>query len=146
MPTLRDWLEIRDAIGDLCDGVEVEPELVTLARSALRGPVATLSGVKRFYADLDTLVLEHVDTAEGIWDAPADGVNRLQDGTACFDLADDEQVFDSAVFPLEAFWDRARFERIERAWLESADEERRLQWARFLERVVNPLRARLGES
>lgn len=73
--------EIADAIGDICDGVEISAEAAAMVRAALCGPVATSdSGERLFYVQTDTCALANVDTAECVWSSAP---GALDDDT-CF--------------------------------------------------------------
>lgn len=135
---MPDDRSIADALGYLCDGHDVSAEERQLALAALAGPVETDDGPLLYYAQVDTMALPNVDTAEGIWSVPADGLLRLTDGRIFVDFADDEATFQKEFFLLIHLRDSMRFAQIEARWL--GDPERQAVWQAFIRRVVEPLR------
>jgi hypothetical protein len=130
---------VADALGALCDGHEISAEERQLALAALAGPVETEDGPLLYYAQVDTMALPNVDTAEGIWSVPADGLLRLVDGRIFVDFADDEATFQKELFLLMRLRDPVRFAQIEARWLRDPAPERQAMWQTFVRRVVEPL-------
>src|SRR5262245_32891816 len=102
---MLDKREVAAALGDLCDGVPVPEEEFDAARCALSGPVTTAQGDLLFYVQMDTMFLDNVDTAEGIWSTGADGLLRMPDDSVILDLADEDATSGEQVFPLASFRD-----------------------------------------
>ena len=135
IPTER---EVAEAIGDLCDGRALEESAADWIARVRRGPIETRDeGLRLYYVSTDTMALDNVDTNEGIWSTPADGLHRNADGSLLFDLADDSAVYAFDLVPLTALDDPARFARLEARWAG----DKRDEWAAFVRRVVVPLRA-----
>ncbi|MFL5801081.1 MAG: hypothetical protein ACJ8CR_04990 [Roseiflexaceae bacterium] len=130
---------VADALGALCDGHDISAEEQQAALAALAGPVETDDGALLYYAQVDTMALTNVDTAEGIWSVPADGLLRLIDGRIFVDFADDEATFQKEFFLLMHLRDPVRFVQIEARWLSDPDSERQAAWQAFVQRVVEPL-------
>ena len=116
-------MEIRDAIGDLADGVAVDPTLLPAVRAAVAGLCPTADGgEQQFVVDVSGAGLFNVDTAELIWPwAPNDEIG-----------GDD--------VPLQALTDPVLWERARSRW----DADRPREWAAFVWRIAVPLANRLG--
>lgn len=130
--------EVPYVIGHLCDGFEISAEQRALLVAALAGAVLTDRGPRLYYADLDTMMLQNVDTEEGIWSVADDGILRGGSDEALADLYDDSSAREQGVFPLIVVRDEARMAWWEEAMRRAGNAERR-RWARFVRRVLRPL-------
>ncbi len=114
-------MEIRDAIGQLADGRQIDPELVPFVRAAVDGPCPTSDqGDRQFVVSLDVCGQFNVDTEELIWPVAPDS-----------DAGDDVSLW--------ALTDRALWERARDRW----DGEHPREWTAFVWRVAYPLSQRL---
>src|SRR5689334_22889792 len=136
---MLDDRDVAEALGDLCDGLSVSEEELAAARQALSGPVVTTRGERLYYVQIETMALDNVDTAEGIWSVPVDGLLRMPDGYVIVDLADESRAFEEQVFPLASFADAGRIARLVARESSVADPERLAAWAAFTTRVLEPL-------
>lgn len=108
-------------------------------REALVGAVRTKDrGLRRYYADLDTMLLGNVDTAEGIWSTPEDGIVRGGKNEPLVNLNDDAAAKQCGLFPLAVVGDRDRMAWWHEAMKRANNVERR-RWAKFLRRVLKHL-------
>lgn len=142
---LPDERAVACALGSICDGHAATPLDWQLLRQALAGAVATARGPRRYYADLDTLTLGNIDTEEGIWSVPADGVLRDANGAVLIDLRSDAAALRCGAFPLEAAGDPARIAVWQAAMQRASNAERR-RWAAFTRRVLRPLARALAKQ
>ena len=62
-----DKYEIKELIGDYLEGTDTQDCSKELLLLALRGPINTNQGMQRYYVDIDTLQLEHIDLNEAVW-------------------------------------------------------------------------------
>lgn len=136
---------VADAIGNLCEGLEISDQERMAVLAALRGVVLTERGPRLYYADLETMLLPNVDTTEGIWSIAADGILRGAHNQALIDLTDDQAASEQGLFLLIVAGDETRLawwtERMRRA----GNRERR-RWAKFTRRVLKPLRRILEQG
>jgi hypothetical protein len=114
-------MEIRDAIGQLADGLPVDPRLLPSIGAAVAGLCLTSDrGDQQFVVDVSGCGLFNVDTEELIW--PRGNHEAIGD-----DL------------PLRVLTDRELWNAAHRKW----DEEHPREWAAFIWRVAVPLSRRL---
>jgi hypothetical protein len=62
-----DRYEIKELIGDYLEGIDKSGEGRKHFSAALSGPIETNQGRQRYYLDIDTLLLSHIDVSEAIW-------------------------------------------------------------------------------
>lgn len=136
--TMPDEREVAEALGDACEGRLLSDEARDVVMRALRGRVATTKGDRLYYAQVDTMALDNVDTDEAIWSTTPDGLLRLQNGSVLVDLADEDGSAREELFPLSACCDDGRIARVEQRL--ASDEQRRVNWNRFKVRALEPLR------
>jgi hypothetical protein len=111
-------MEIRDAIGQLADGLPVDPQLIPFVRAAAAGPCPTADrGAQSFIVDVAGCVQFNVDTEELIW--------PLGPGKDA-----DEHYLLLAVLSDRDLWERTRAR-----W----DEQDARAWTAFVWRVAVPL-------
>lgn len=116
-------MEIRDAIGQLADGLPVDPQLIPFVRAAVAGPCPTADRAQQsFIADVEGCVLFNVDTEELIW--PVDPGK------------DNGEHY----LPLDVLSNRDLWERTCARW----DEQDARAWTAFVWRVAVPLSRRLA--
>jgi hypothetical protein len=137
---LRDR-EVADILGDLCDGIDVPLKEREAALVALYDTVVTSDKGKRlYYLDVNTVALDHVDTAECIWSVAADGLLRLADNRVLVDFADEAGTYREGFLKMTLICDLPNLERIQNKWMQDSDSQRQLMWQKLLERVIEPLR------
>ena len=113
--------EIRDAIGQLADGLEVPTELIPVVRQAAQGPCATADrGSQIFVVGVGQAGLLQIDTEELIWPRDPEG-----------DLFDD--------LPLAGLWDPDSWYEAAASW----QQEDPAAWVAFTWRIAVPLANRL---
>jgi hypothetical protein len=78
-------------------------------------------------------------TEECIWSTGPDGIGRGADDEALFDLARDEDIVASDVFPLTAISDTRRLSRLKELCSSLDDPERREAWDALRRRILEPL-------
>lgn len=115
-------IEIRDAIGMLADGHEVDPRLMPFIRAAVTGLCPTADrGDQQFVVAVDAAHLFNVDTEELIWP-----------------IGPEEESSDNV--PLRALTQPELWEQSRRRW----EDEHPRAWTAFVWRVAVPLINRLG--
>ncbi|WLQ15961.1 hypothetical protein O5O45_08545 [Hahella aquimaris] len=130
---------LKELIGDYLEcGAEVTADELELIRSAFRGAVDTVDGPVRFYVDLETLVLEHADTAEAIWSADADGKLKGRRGRILADLDSLDDCVNQNIVDLSALHDSRVLNRLKDAFAGSDD--KRTLWIAFEKKVIEPYR------
>ncbi|AZZ92145.1 hypothetical protein EUZ85_15995 [Hahella sp. KA22] len=117
---------------------EVSADELELIRSAFRGAVDTVDGAARFYVDLETLALEHVDTAEAIWSADADGKLKESGCRILADLNNFDDCINQSIVDLAILHDSHGLNRLKDAFAGSDD--KRALWVAFEKKVIEPYR------
>jgi hypothetical protein len=115
--------EIRDAIGDLADGMPVAPALRFWVQAALSGMCETADrGAQCYRVDLSAVTQHNVDTAELIWPNHPDSPPHPDE------------------VPLQIITDPLRWEQARQQWMAHDP----IAWTAFVWRVAVPLVTRLG--
>jgi hypothetical protein len=115
-------MQIRNAIGQVADGMEVDPKLIPFVRAAVTGVCPTSDrGDQQFVVNVDTVDLFNVDTEELIW--PRDP---------------DEDIHEDV--PLHILTQPDLWEHTRRQW----DDAYPREWSAFTWRIAVPLANRLG--
>jgi hypothetical protein len=81
-----DKYEVKEVIGGFLEGIESSNAGRGLVNEVLNSVVLTNQGYQRYYIDIDTLLLDHVDLSEAIW--------SLADGESYQGNIDDIVFFD----------------------------------------------------
>lgn len=137
---MLDKRDIAEILGAICDGFDVSQTEQEVAIAALKGSVLTSdAGECLYYLDLDTALLDNVDTDECIWTVDADGLLRLPDGRIMLDLNDENAAFQEGFLMLKLICESNSMRRIQEKWMNHSDPQRPVMWQRAFKRVVEPL-------
>ncbi|WP_444933913.1 hypothetical protein [Microbulbifer sp. JTAC008] len=79
-----DKYEIKELIGDYLEGIISLDSLDGLIQAVLLGPVETSQGLQRYYVDIDTLLLDNIDTSEAIWSLGEDETYKGKESEIVF--------------------------------------------------------------
>lgn len=132
--------DVAEILGDICDGIDVPHLEQEAAIAALRGKLLTSdAGERLYYLDLNTILLDNVDTAECIWSVAADGLLRTANGGVLVDFADENAVFQEGFLVLNVICEPTSMRHWQEKWMEDLDPQRPMAWQKALKRVVEPL-------